>query len=149
MGFWNSLGLSSKKDNDQLREEIKLLEETIENQAKSQNQMTQTSMNEILKVISQQNEQFLLLLNKQMELLNDNNTYITAQIANLEKAINENLDIQTKEITKVLKLQNKKIQKLDNSTQQLEKMNAEILKSMQAVWLIQLSQQVENDLIKK
>ena len=149
MGFWNSLGLSSKKDNDLLREEIKLLEETIENQAKSQNQMTQTSMNEILKVISQQNEQFLLLLNKQMEVLNDNNTYITAQITNLEKAINENLDIQTKEITKVLKLQNKKIQKLDNSTQQLEKMNAEILKSMQAVWLIQLSQQVENDLIKK
>lgn len=149
MGFWNSLGLSSKKDNDQLCEEIKLLEETIENQAKNQNQMIQTAMNEVLKSISQQNEQFLTLLNKKIEVIINNNFHITEQITNLEKATNENLDIQTKEITKVLKLQNKKIQKIDNSTQQLEKMNAEILKSMQAVWLIQLSQQVEDELINK
>lgn len=149
MGFWNSLGLSSKKDNDQLREEIKLLEETIEKQAKSQSQLAQTTMNEILKLMSQQNEQFLSLLNKQKGVLYNNNSHITEQITILEKVVNENLDTQTNELTKVLKLQNKNIQKLDNSTQQLEKMNAEILKSMQAVWLIQLSQQVENDLIKK
>lgn len=138
MGLWNTLGLSSKKDNDQLHEEIKLLKQTIE-----------TNMNEILKSMSKQNEQFLSLLNTQMEVINNNNLYITEQISNLEKSTNENLDTQTKEVTKILKLQNKKIQKLDNSTQQLEKMNAEILKSMQAVWLIQLSQQVENELIKK
>ncbi|MGY4793829.1 hypothetical protein ACVNNN_02410 [Lysinibacillus fusiformis] len=149
MGFWNTLGLSSKKDNDQLHEEIKLLKQTIENQSMSQNLMIETNMNEILKSMSKQNEQFLSLLNTQMEVINNNNLYITEQISNLEKSTSENLDTQTKEVTKILKLQNKKIQKLDNSTQQLEKMNAEILKSMQAIWLIQLSQQVENELIKK
>lgn len=148
MGFWNYIGLSSKKDNEKLHEEIKQLKQTIETHSKSQNQVVETSINEILKTMSQQNEQFLALLNKQMEAINNNNSYISEQISNLEKSTNDNLDIHSKELTKVLKLQNKKIQKLDNSTQQLEKMNAELLKSMQAVWLVQLSQQVEDALLK-
>lgn len=148
MGFWNFIGLTSKKDNEQLHEEIQLLKQNIEIQNKSQNQLIETSINEILQKMSKQNEQFLTLLNKQIELMNDNNSHISQQIFNLEKSTNENIDIQTKELTKVLKLQNKKIQNLDISIQQVEKVSAETLKSMQAVWLIQLSNQIDNELIK-
>lgn len=148
MGFWNFIGLTSKKDNEQLHEEIQLLKQNIEIQNKSQNQLIETSINEILQKMSKQNEQFLTLLNKQIELMNDNNSHISQQIFNLEKSTNENIDIQTKELTKVLKLQNKKIQNLDISIQQVEKVSAETLKSMQAVWLIQLTNQIDNELIK-
>lgn len=148
MSFWNYLGLSSKRDNEQLQEKINLLQQTIENKNTDQMKIIERNFLNLTEALSQQNVQSLSLLKAQSESLHSSSSHLAQQIENLEQSTDENLKAQVKELTKILKSQSKEIQKLEDSTQQIEKMNAELLKSMQAVWLIQLSQQVENELIK-
>ncbi|MEQ2464160.1 hypothetical protein [Niallia hominis] len=155
MGFWNFFGLSSKKDNDQLVAQVEQLREMVNDKIDAGNTLQKDLYYESLKRAEELNFSVISLLNdtaKVIEKQNDASKLFTEenfseqenQLKKLQSLIKQNHSY----VVETLSSQNLKVQEIEEKLKYLEKLNEELVKSMQSVWLVQLSQQIDKELTK-
>jgi len=155
MGFWNFFGLSSKKDNDQLVVQVEQLREMINDKIDAGNTLQKDLYYESLKRAEELNSSVISLLTdtaKVIEKQNDASKLLTEenfseqenQLKKLQSLIKQNYSY----IVETISSQNLKVQEMEEKLKYLEKLNEELVKSMQSVWLVQLSQQIDKELTK-
>ncbi|MCM3360356.1 hypothetical protein [Niallia sp. MER TA 168] len=155
MGFWNFFGLSSKKDNDQLVAQVEQLRELLNDKIDANNTLQKDLNYEGLKRIEELNSSVTSLLTntaKVIEKQNDANKLFVEehfgkqenQLKKLQSLIKQNHSYTVE----TLNAQNLKVQEMEEQLKYLEKLNEELVKSMQSVWLVQLSQQIDKELTK-
>ena len=155
MGFWNFFGLTSKKDNDQLVSQVEQLREMLNDKIDANNTLQKDLNYNGLKRIEEINSSVTSMLTNTstvIEKLNDANKlfmeeHIGKQEIHLKKL--QSLMKQNHSYTvDSLHAQSLKVQEMEEQVKYLGKLNEELVKSMQAVWLVQLSQEIDKGLTK-